>query len=570
MKPGSSVKWNPRGSEWHRWDPHLHAPGTLLNDQFKGDWTTYIARIAKSVPQIRVLGVTDYFCIEAYKAVLRRYESGELPGVALLFPNVEFRLDLKTHTNTPINLHLLFSPDDPHHIEQIERILANLQYEYRDRQYRCTVDDLVQLGRSFKPAQHDRRGALVEGSKQFKVTLRDLRTLFRTEAWLRENCLVAVSGRTSDGTSGLQRDESFASTREEIERFADIIFAAAPNDRDYWLGKKPGFGVEYMNTTYRGLKPCLHGSDAHRSDTVGTPDHSRYCWIKGDLVFESLRQATLEPERRVWIGSHAPNYKVGPLTVSELSTVDAPWQRTDRIPLNDGLVTVIGPRGSGKTALVDMIAAVASAGREPDTSSFIARAYQPTDLLGNGRVLLTWSDGTVDEAFLSRHADRRPSSHSPAARYLSQHFVDRLCSSSGLGTELRNEIQRVVFDATDPTDRLETNSFRELADVHMNPVRLRREELQRVIAQTSQKIIDAQELHAKLAQLKAEEIQIQEQIERDRKQQAGLVPKGHEERAERLALPCTHIIRSGQLQHAPVVQCGSRWLRWTFVRNRAT
>ena len=37
-----------------------------------------------------------------------------------------------------------------------------------------------------------------------------------------------------------------------------------------------------------------------------------------------------------------------------------------------------------------------------------------------------------------------------------------------------------------------------------------------------------------------------------------------------LALPCTHIIRSGQLQHAPVVQCGSRWLRWTFVRNRAT
>ena len=37
-----------------------------------------------------------------------------------------------------------------------------------------------------------------------------------------------------------------------------------------------------------------------------------------------------------------------------------------------------------------------------------------------------------------------------------------------------------------------------------------------------------------------------------------------------LALPCTHIIRSGQLQHAPAVQCGSRWLRWTFVRNRAT
>ena len=70
-----------------------------MNDQFKGDWATYIARqhpVEKSGPQIRALGVTDYFCIEAYKAVRRRYESGALPDVALLFPNVEFRLDIKT------------------------------------------------------------------------------------------------------------------------------------------------------------------------------------------------------------------------------------------------------------------------------------------------------------------------------------------------------------------------------------------------------------------------------------------------------------------------------------------
>ena len=33
-----SAAHDPRGSRWHRWDPHLHAPGTLLNDQFGGDW----------------------------------------------------------------------------------------------------------------------------------------------------------------------------------------------------------------------------------------------------------------------------------------------------------------------------------------------------------------------------------------------------------------------------------------------------------------------------------------------------------------------------------------------------
>ena len=24
------------GARWHRWEPHVHAPGTILNDQFAG------------------------------------------------------------------------------------------------------------------------------------------------------------------------------------------------------------------------------------------------------------------------------------------------------------------------------------------------------------------------------------------------------------------------------------------------------------------------------------------------------------------------------------------------------
>jgi hypothetical protein len=25
-----------RGSEWRRWEPHVHAPGTVMNNQFGG------------------------------------------------------------------------------------------------------------------------------------------------------------------------------------------------------------------------------------------------------------------------------------------------------------------------------------------------------------------------------------------------------------------------------------------------------------------------------------------------------------------------------------------------------
>jgi hypothetical protein len=63
---------DPRGSLWHRWDPHLHAPGTLLSDQFNGDWNAYLAAVNGSSPPIEALGVTDYFCIETYREVRRR------------------------------------------------------------------------------------------------------------------------------------------------------------------------------------------------------------------------------------------------------------------------------------------------------------------------------------------------------------------------------------------------------------------------------------------------------------------------------------------------------------------
>ena len=52
----------------------------------------------------------------------------------------------------------------------------------------------------------------------------------------------------------------------------------------------------------------MHGSDAHREEKVGEPEQERLCWLKGDLTFETLRQAVVEPAERVWIGAHPPSY----------------------------------------------------------------------------------------------------------------------------------------------------------------------------------------------------------------------------------------------------------------------
>lgn len=71
-------RWS-TGSRWHRWDPHLHTPGTLLNDQFGSDWSAYFAAIEQATPQVAALDVTDHFTLRGYMEFLRLRPKGAFP-----------------------------------------------------------------------------------------------------------------------------------------------------------------------------------------------------------------------------------------------------------------------------------------------------------------------------------------------------------------------------------------------------------------------------------------------------------------------------------------------------------
>lgn len=535
------IRGDPRGSVWRRWDPHLHAPGTLLNDGFVSErdretaWDSYLRRIEAADPVVSVLGITDYFGIRTYKDALAHKVDGRMADVDLLFPNVELRLDVGTHQGRPINLHLMFSPADVDHVAQIERVLARLEFEYRDRKWTCCESDLIALGRLNDPAQTDEGAALSGGANQFKVQLSQIKDLFREDGWVRKNCLVAVAGGTNDGTSGLQQESSYTMTRQEIERFADIIFAATPSQREFWLGEKPEHGRDVIEATYRSLKPCLHGSDAHTLADTLAPDLDRFCWIKGDPTFETLIQAVLEPDERVWIGATPPPQRVPQSAMRHVRTAGASWIEPSEIPINPGLVAVIGARGSGKTALVEIIAKGASAeGTGEGHASFLSRAKP---LLGDSTVEIDWSEAGeagVIEPLAPSDAWEAPVEQGQV-RYLSQQFVDRLCSETGPADELRAEIERVIFDATDPVDRLETNSFGELTDVLLEPVRRRRDELRQAIAGQTQQIVAEELLETKLPQLKKDRDDHLKGIRGAEATLVTLLPKGSEERTKVLA-----------------------------------
>jgi energy-coupling factor transporter ATP-binding protein EcfA2 len=520
------------GSWWHRWDPHLHAPGTVLNDQFKGSdrWERYLSSLESSLPTIRALGVTDYCVVDSYEHVLEYKRGGRLAKCDLIFPNIELRLAVGTVQRRWVNIHLLVSPEDPKHIAEAKRFLARLEFRAHDEVYSCTREDLSRLGQRVDQTITDSKLALAKGVEQFKVTFDNLREVYDQSGWAKANILVAVAGSETDGTSGV-RAGADVTLRREMEKFAHIIFASSSAQREFWLGER-SVNIEKLRADYGGTKPCLHGSDAHDQSAVGTPAENRFSWIKGAATFDSLRQACIDPASRAFVGARPPMSAPPSQVISSINVEDAEWALTPQIDFNPGLVAIIGARGSGKTALADIIACGCDATLDRlSDASFLKRAHH---LLGQSSVSLRWQE---DE-----HVDRRldgssswEASETPRARYLSQKFVEDLCSASGITDELLREIERVIFESHFLSDRDGTFDFEELRELRTRRFRDAREREEENLADISDRIGTEMDKWKLVDGLKKQVDEKSKIITGYTKDRSKLIAKGSEARVSRLA-----------------------------------
>ncbi len=89
------------------------------------------------------------------------------------------------------------------------------------------------------------------------------------------------------------------------------------------------------------------------------------CWIKGDPAFVTFQQITSDPMERVYIGDVPPSVdrvRKNPTKYMKSiafkkvpgSTLREDWF-SGKLPLNPGLIAVIGNKGTGKTALAESI-----------------------------------------------------------------------------------------------------------------------------------------------------------------------------------------------------------------------
>jgi hypothetical protein len=448
-----------RGSEWRKWDLHLHSPATLLNNQFEGatdveKWERYITKL-ESLPDVCALGITDYCAIDGYRKVREFQAAGRLSNVAFVFPNVELRLLPVTQQSKAINIHFLFSPEIADQLDTL--FFQALEFRYNDCTYRCTRNDLIRFGRIFRNDQSLAEHVAYEDAvNQCKITLDQIHHLLKRHRELRENCLIAVANGSNDGNSGIQHS-SLVATREEIYRAAQIIFSGNPNDTAYFLGQGAD-SIDEVKRKCGGLKPSVIGSDSHELSRVCAPALNRFTWIKADPTFDGLRQIVFEPEARVRIQETNPaNDFTKPYFAAVRLTAPTPvfvpnpkyegpqFSATQELPLNRDLVCIIGGRGTGKSCLLDYMG-----------NSFSAETRWSEFAYSNSFVI-TYNKDSTDA--VSHHAAE--GAKLPFV-YISQSEVKRKIDDGTVGTEIKRMlgIPEAAFDI-----EVETKISKLLGDV---------------------------------------------------------------------------------------------------------
>lgn len=481
----------PKGSEWRRWDLHVHTPHSQLGTPFPGvSWEAYLDVLEAEAKKMKiaVIGVTDYMSIDGYEKMLEaKNRENRLKTVQLLVPNIEFRIMPSTSDGKALDLHLLVDPSDPDHVSRIKRALGNLRFEYGGETYGCKRSQLIEFARAQKESFANDAQAYRYGIEQFKPDRTAIKSWLDKEAWLHANCLIGITNG-KDGISGLPLD-GFGAIRDEVLRWCHFVLSGNPSDRAHYLGKKSKFPLEEIIRQYGGLKPCIHGSDAHDLAKLFHPDQDRFCWIKSDPTFHGLRQILWEPEARVHIGSVPPQPTDQSQLISRVRLENtAGWFSQKSIELNPGLVAIIGEKGSGKTAIADLTALAAGVPSDPKSqSSFITKGRLH---LSGVKVSLGWANGAETSATLP---DKPFSANRPLVRYLSQDFVERLCSSDQEGHDLQVAIEEVVFAHLDEVQKEGYSSFSDLRAARESASNIRRERFRGELA-TSHKEIERLQL----------------------------------------------------------------------------
>jgi len=452
-----------KGSEWRRWDLHIHTPDTKLSNAFTGEneeqiWNEYIKALEAS--DIQAFGITDYYSCENYFKLIDKYKEKYPDSGKVFFPNIEFRFsEAISKDNSNPNVHVIFDYDEKKcSRSQIEKLLSKLKVLGENSSGAPVYCSDLKSTSDFESAS---------------ISIEDLKKALK-KAFGSETPYLIVFPANNDGikTTDVKSPRKVKAS-DTMDGLADLFFGNSKNKT--WFLRSDRYEVGKSLA-----KPVVSFSDAHSFKELerleGNVANYEPTWIKADLTFRGLQQICFEPDTRVFIGEEPPvNIRkaqqatkfISKLRISQIPGYDnrnGEWFQNVDIPINPELTAIIGNKGSGKSALVDIIGLLGESSREL-YFSFLSnktknKKFKQKGYAENFTAELEWESSTSTSKFLSETVDlTKPET----VRYLPQNYFEELTNDIEIEA-FRREIEDVVFSHVSDANRMGCPSFVELQE----------------------------------------------------------------------------------------------------------
>jgi ABC-type lipoprotein export system ATPase subunit len=506
---------------------HVHTPASFhwKGTKFNGDPNSASYRSlvddmisAMNAAQPAVFALMDYWTFDGWFALKRRLKEPGAPQLhKKVFPGIELRLMAPMKTpNGRLNAHVLFSDQTPDQtlrdfkaalrLAIIDRPLSNAALV---RLAQGSSEDILKV-HSFKKADMaDEAQALHAGASMAEITAESYRNAIDQVA---DGLAIGfMPYDTSDGLTEVKWQDHYAYFIS-LFKSSPIFESRDLHLRSCFVGEETDKNSAYLKNFQEGLgnvpRLVVSGSDAHSfvgvkgdNDKRGYGDFpsGKITWIKADPTFHGLQQAIMEPSKRSFIGERPPKqveieanktFFIDRVSISkQVTTAPGTWLDGTDLPINPDLVAIIGNKGSGKSALADVVALLGNS-RQKLHFSFLQKNRfrgKSGDPARNFVGKLTWLDATQETRNLN---DDPPADKVEMVRYIPQGHFEDLCNAhvTGSSDAFEKELRAVIFSHASESIRLGALDFDQLIDQQESGFRIQLNDFRKDLHRINQEI----------------------------------------------------------------------------------
>jgi len=468
-----------------------------------------------------VYSLMDYWTFDGWLALKKRQAiAGATKLEKVVFPGIELRL--VAPFDGRLNAHVIFSDqvEDQVLVDFKGRLKLALggaplsDHALRKYAREADVDKLKHHGIDAASVQTDDAYALHAGCMIAEITPESY-----SEAIAKVpdgQALGFMPFDTNDGLGRVQWAKHYAYALG-LFKTSPIFEVRDPDTTAAFLGiRTPGnenWFAQFQASLNEKPRLAVSGSDAHTF--VGTPGDNndrgygdfpsrRATWIKADPTWKGLHQALKEPALRSFVGSMPEKLQ----TVRDNSTyyIDGvqinavegryagTWLDGIDLMLSPDLIAIIGNKGSGKSALADVISVVGDSQQHQHFSFLKPRRFKGNsgDPARGFAAELRWLSGKPLRRNLN---DTAGSSAVEMVRYIPQGRFEALCNAhvEGRSDEFEHELRTVIFSHVPPEIRLDAPDFDRLIERQEAASRAKLNELRRILATLNEEIVDIEE-----------------------------------------------------------------------------